>query len=122
MPYPLIFGGIQAFTKQDYITTNGYSNKFYGWGAEDDDLYRRVKNAGLNVTRPSLKIGRYKMNRYHHRVQKSAKLYKKNEKVFSSKQDVYDGLHNISSLTFTTKVHEEQFCTFISVDIMGYKW
>ncbi len=117
MPYPLIFGGIQAFTKQDYIATNGYSNKFYGWGAEDDDLYRRVKNAGFNVTRPSLKIGRYKMNRYHHHAKKSVKLHEENKKLLWGEQDVYDGLHNISSLAFTTRVYEERFYTFISVDI-----
>lgn len=26
------------------------SNRFWGWGREDDEFYRRIKGAGLQVT------------------------------------------------------------------------
>lgn len=35
----------------DYQRINGYSNSFWGWGGEDDQLYQRTRSANLNVTR-----------------------------------------------------------------------
>lgn len=29
---------------------NGMSNRFWGWGREDDEFYRRIKGAGLQVS------------------------------------------------------------------------
>ena len=41
LPYSTIFGGAGSFTKQHFNLINGFSNKFWGWGGEDDDLYNR---------------------------------------------------------------------------------
>ena len=41
LPYTTIFGGAGAFKKEDFEMINGFSNHFWGWGGEDDDLYRR---------------------------------------------------------------------------------
>lgn len=41
LPYPTIFGGAGSFTKHDFQLINGFSNQFWGWGGEDDDLYKR---------------------------------------------------------------------------------
>ncbi len=38
---------------------NGYSNRFSGWGGEDDDMYNRIKHQGLKITRYPVKIARY---------------------------------------------------------------
>lgn len=39
------FGGVTLFPMRDFIRINGYSNKYWGWGYEDDDLLLRcVKN------------------------------------------------------------------------------
>ena len=40
--YPTYYGGVVIFNKADFIKINGYSNDFWGWGGEDDDLLRRV--------------------------------------------------------------------------------
>ena len=40
---PDYFGGIIAFNKEMFNKINGYPNNFWGWGGEDDELYKRVK-------------------------------------------------------------------------------
>ncbi len=37
---------------------NGYSNEFWGWGAEDDDMFRRIKFHKLNIIRPKKDVAR----------------------------------------------------------------
>jgi hypothetical protein len=37
------FGGIVAFNKEMFERINGYPNDFWGWGGEDDELYKRTK-------------------------------------------------------------------------------
>ena len=49
--YPAYYGGVNIFNKEDFIKTNGYSNDFWGWGGEDDDLLNRVKNVGYDLYR-----------------------------------------------------------------------
>ena len=36
--YPILVGGVISFMPEQYILVNGYSNLYWGWGAEDDDL------------------------------------------------------------------------------------
>ena len=40
---PDYFGGIVVFNKTMFNKINGYPNNFWGWGGEDDELYKRVK-------------------------------------------------------------------------------
>jgi hypothetical protein len=54
--YPRCLGGVVLFPKQDFIKINGFSNQYWGWGAEDDDLRLRCDVAGVKVQR---KQGRF---------------------------------------------------------------
>ena len=41
------FGGAVVFTKDQVERTNGYSNEYWDWGMEDDDLFWRCHLEGL---------------------------------------------------------------------------
>lgn len=43
------FGGVTMFTKEDFKTINGFSNEYWGWGFEDDDLLIRCIESDLDV-------------------------------------------------------------------------
>ncbi|CAH1801206.1 unnamed protein product [Owenia fusiformis] len=62
--YKGLVGGCLAVSREQYIRFNGYSNEFWGWGGEDDDLFLRINEAGYIIQRPSSNIGRYKMIRH----------------------------------------------------------
>ncbi|XP_021929861.1 beta-1,4-galactosyltransferase 7 isoform X2 [Zootermopsis nevadensis] len=50
--YPTFVGGILLIRREHFELVNGMSNKYWGWGLEDDEFYVRLKEAGLNVSRP----------------------------------------------------------------------
>lgn len=50
--YATFIGGILLLKVEHYQMLNGMSNKYWGWGLEDDEFYVRIKEAGLEVFRP----------------------------------------------------------------------
>ena len=38
LPYTSLIGGVLAMTKEHFFRVNGFSNIFWGWGGEDDDM------------------------------------------------------------------------------------
>ena len=63
LPYAKIFGGVTVMTTQHFGLVNGYSNMFWGWGGEDDDMYNRLHDNGLDIARLEGE-GYYKMARH----------------------------------------------------------
>jgi hypothetical protein len=55
LPYDGYFGGVTLFDKESFIKINGYSNEYWGWGAEDDDLLRRCSINGVETYRKDCK-------------------------------------------------------------------
>ncbi|CAK8680430.1 unnamed protein product [Clavelina lepadiformis] len=46
-----VFGGVAIFTEDQFISVNGFSNSYWGWGAEDDDLFLRTWRKGYKIDR-----------------------------------------------------------------------
>jgi hypothetical protein len=76
IPYKKIFGGIVQLDNEMFKVVNGFrlvfsqllafnvlfSNEFWGWGGEDDDMFRRVtKGENLTIHRKPPQFARYKM-------------------------------------------------------------
>ncbi|CAF1229022.1 unnamed protein product [Adineta ricciae] len=62
--YNDLIGGVLALTKEQFFKANGWSNLYWGWGFEDDDMNHRLRHAGYRISRPPNRIGRYKMIRH----------------------------------------------------------
>ena len=56
LPFETYFGGITLFPVEDFDKIDGFSNLYWGWGFEDDDLmYRCIKN-NIQLDRTSKKF------------------------------------------------------------------
>jgi glycoprotein 2-beta-D-xylosyltransferase len=57
--YGAMVGGALAITMEQFEKINGYSNYYWGWGQEDDDLFFRISRVYHDVDRLSSEEGRY---------------------------------------------------------------
>lgn len=55
LPYDGYFGGVTLFDKESFLKINGYSNEYWGWGAEDDDVLLRCSIMGIGTFRKDCK-------------------------------------------------------------------
>ena len=61
LPYKQIFGGVAAIRTDQFKRLNGFSNLFWGWGGEDDDMSKRIHYRKLKIIRYRAEIARYTM-------------------------------------------------------------
>ncbi|GMR53683.1 hypothetical protein PMAYCL1PPCAC_23878 [Pristionchus mayeri] len=116
LPYGSIFGGISALTREHVEKINGFSNDYWGWGGEDDDLSTRVSMAGYKISRYPAEIARYKMIKHSH--ESSNKINKCRYKLMGKTKQRWmsDG---ISSLNYNvTKIEKSLLFTRIIVDLL----
>ena len=95
LPYPEMFGGVTALLTRHFELVNGFSNQYWGWGGEDDDMSRRVRDNKLKITRYKPDIARYTMIKHT-----SEDDNKPNPKRFQMLKDSQrfqktDGLNNL---------------------------
>ncbi|BHF77465.1 Beta-1,4-galactosyltransferase 3 [Sparganum proliferum] len=65
LPYVGLVGGVLAVPLDQFFRVNGFSNMFWGWGAEDDDFFERLMFIGLPVIRPHPEQAKYVMLRHN---------------------------------------------------------
>ncbi|KAK3921110.1 Beta-1,4-galactosyltransferase 7 [Frankliniella fusca] len=96
--YTTFVGGILLIRREDFLLVDGMSNKYWGWGLEDDEFYVRLKEAGLNVSRP-VNISTGSNNTFlhiHDRVRRKRDMAKCfNQKEVTRRRDKQTGLHNV---------------------------
>ncbi|GFS14686.1 beta-1,4-galactosyltransferase 1 [Elysia marginata] len=108
LPYHGYYGGVVAFTKDQYKTINGDSNLYFGWGGEDDDLRVRILNKGYSLVRYPKFIGRY--DTISHKRDSGNKANPARFKLVNTakaRQEM-EGL-NTAHYTVTEKVEEKLF-------------
>ncbi|XP_041376373.1 beta-1,4-galactosyltransferase 4-like [Gigantopelta aegis] len=114
LPYRSYTGGIVGFTKEQYEKINGFSNRYFGWGGEDDDVEIRIKHKSMRVERLPYKVGRYQA--IPHEPDKGNPPNPNKGKLFRglTKRIPTDGF---SSLHYTSEVQHKQLYTWILVHI-----
>ena len=48
IPFKTYFGGMTLFPVEDFKKIDGFSNNYWGWGFEDDDLRHRCHRSGID--------------------------------------------------------------------------
>ncbi|XP_039276200.1 beta-1,4-N-acetylgalactosaminyltransferase bre-4-like [Nilaparvata lugens] len=67
LPYRQLVGGVFAIRTEHFFKVNGYSNLYWGWGGEDDDMGYRVEHVLSTISRPPEWIARYTMIKHKKR-------------------------------------------------------
>jgi predicted glycosyltransferase involved in capsule biosynthesis len=93
------FGGVNLFPKDKFIEINGFSNNFWGWGREDDNLLKRCRNLNVTIAK---RDGYYKCLSHEHNF--ILEIYEKNMKIDKEFDDnpnliKTDGLSSLENYT-----------------------
>ncbi|KAI0233041.1 Beta-1,4-galactosyltransferase 2 [Lamellibrachia satsuma] len=104
LAYYGLIGGASAFRKEHFQQVNGFTNKFYGWGGEDDDMWQRILVQKLKVVRFPPAVSRYTMLK--HGRDKSNKQNPYSGLGWQSRPKVYeqDGLRSLKYRIHETKL------------------
>ncbi len=65
--YHNLVGGVLSMKTEHYVKLNGFSNEYWGWGGEDDDMGKRILGHGMAILRPHRAVGRYTMLQHKQR-------------------------------------------------------
>ncbi|XP_023347212.1 beta-1,4-galactosyltransferase 7 isoform X2 [Eurytemora carolleeae] len=63
--YETFIGGIFLISRQTFKLVDGMSNKYWGWGLEDDEFFVRLRQSNIEISRPK-QIGTGKTNTFKH--------------------------------------------------------
>jgi predicted glycosyltransferase involved in capsule biosynthesis len=106
LPYDGYFGGVTLFDKESFIKINGYSNEYWGWGAEDDDVIHRCMIKNVDTYRKPCRYRSLDHERNIERIEYSQNLTKLYEFQNSNSPEDMIGKDGISSLVYE-KVSEK---------------
>lgn len=96
LPYAGYFGGVSGLSKAQFLKINGFPNEYWGWGGEDDDIYNRITLNGMKVSRPDIRIGRYRMIKHErdkHNEPNPQRFTKIQNTKVTMKKDGINSLH-----------------------------
>ncbi|CAN7937158.1 unnamed protein product, partial [Ixodes hexagonus] len=66
--FPKYFGGVSALRKEHMQTVNGFSNLYWGWGGEDNDMSERLRYHRIYFIRYPDHISKYTMQRHRKEI------------------------------------------------------
>ncbi|XP_038070699.1 beta-1,4-galactosyltransferase 7-like [Patiria miniata] len=95
--YEEFIGGIILMSVEQFDQLNGLSNRFWGWGREDDELYMRIQEAQMKITRPKgITTGRKTFFHIHDKKRRKRDMKRiGNQHRESFHRDRETGLHNV---------------------------
>jgi xylosylprotein 4-beta-galactosyltransferase len=122
--YSTFIGGILLVTRENFLATNGMSNRYWGWGKEDDDLFLRLKNVNLTIDRPDLSLFNTTMHEHTFWHNHKAEVRVRDRKRFKKqKRDSlvldYSGLDTMQyKIESLTEIEVENYsATIVNVEL-----
>jgi hypothetical protein len=108
--YQFLVGGVLKILPKTFVLLNGYSNEYFNWGGEDDDMGVRFLSKDICVQRPT--------SGFYYAASHSTQTRNKNrfKLLFDAtlRQD-NDGLSNIEKLATIANVYEYPLVTWMTV-------
>lgn len=118
--FPKYFGGVVLFPNDLFLKINGFSNNYWGWGCEDDNLRIRCNIFNIETKRKNCKF--YTLD---HKKNYEPISYKKNCKTLISSirlpidekinTTLNDGLNNLENCIKTKSVSETKNFTLLKI-------
>ncbi|XP_029468031.1 beta-1,4-galactosyltransferase 1-like [Rhinatrema bivittatum] len=115
LPYKQSFGGVIALSKDQFQEINGFSNNYWGWGGEDDDIYKRIISRHMSLSRPDAIIGKYRMIRHNRDVKNEPNPQRFVKNVRTKWMMNSDGINSLSYKV--VKIQKFPLYTKITVNI-----
>jgi beta-1,4-galactosyltransferase 4 len=115
------FGGVTLLPKKDFLTVNGFSNEYWGWGAEDDDLLLRCEIHNLKILRKNgfcndLELVKCDTNRANNPNYKNNLQQLKNRKKSQNNDWIKtDGLSTVNLYFSIKSIEKHQDYTFVKL-------
>ncbi|XP_013412932.1 beta-1,4-N-acetylgalactosaminyltransferase bre-4 isoform X2 [Lingula anatina] len=116
--YKDIFGGVTALTREHMQKVNGFSNVYFGWGGEDDDMSKRIRDKnGPGLSSVPGEIGRYKMIKHQH--EKSNPINSLRWDLLKSTLNMWksDGLSSLEGRYSILKLERRPLYTWMYTDV-----
>ncbi|XP_039753854.1 beta-1,4-N-acetylgalactosaminyltransferase bre-4-like [Pararge aegeria] len=110
--YETLVGGVLAITSDQYKQLNGFSNRFKGWGGEDDDFAGRMSANQFVILRFPQHMSRYTMLLHKQEAKNTARydIMTQNEK-----HGAKDGLNSVHFDSISVK--PQRLYTLIAVRV-----
>jgi len=119
--YKKYFGGILLINNKQFELINGMSNRYFGWGLEDDDFYARVRAANLPILRPqNLSTDRTNTFLHIHNNQKRDSFKSKEQQDVLRRRDKQTGLSNIRfsiNAKHNITIDDHYDCTVYNIEL-----
>ncbi|XP_041464058.1 beta-1,4-galactosyltransferase 6-like [Lytechinus variegatus] len=117
-PYSVDYGGIVGMTGEQFITVNGYSNMYWGWGGEDSDLGRRVRQK-FKVT--EARLGYYRNLNHDEKTKEEMSVHRMCLYNYALNRIKYDGLSRVR-YERSADILLSTLYTKITVDVVKQEW
>jgi len=111
LPYASYFGGVGSMPAAQFEKVNGFSNMFWGWGCEDDDMQSRLRFHGLPIEQLD-KEGFYRMAKHAQEPinQQGVQMFRNGITRYA-----WDGLSNLTYALLSRDVLEK--CTILHLHL-----
>ncbi|CAF0831378.1 unnamed protein product, partial [Rotaria sordida] len=112
--YEFLIGGVLLLTFDMYKTLNGFSNLYWGWGGEDDDLALRLIQQRMCIVRPIYELAIYTGLPHPRGPRNNARF---GLLTWSTLRLRTDGYAQIESLTRIIDIHQTLTVTYLKLDV-----